>query len=249
MVKRMINNEDNRALLNGYLKQYDIHLETEQMFDLLRHLDLVVEKNKVLNLTRIVDAHDAIVRHVVDSLLLLPAIDALGLSTDASFVDIGTGAGFPGIPIAIVTEYRGLLIDSVCKKIRAVQEFTQELGLAGKIEALSIRAEDLARRKGQAYDFVTARAVADLGVLIEYAAPLLKKSGSLVVSKGHIDSDELRCGDETASIVGLERVSRETYELPDDAGHREILTYKRVKGSKVKLPRLTGMAKHKPLVN
>ena len=244
----MINNEDNKALLDEYLGMYGIHVKQEQMFDLLKHLDLVAEKNRVLNLTRIVDADDAIVRHVVDSLLLLPSIDALDLQVEASFVDIGTGAGFPGIPIAIVSEYHGLLIDSVGKKVRSVQEFIQELGLEQRLDAQSVRAEDLARDAGQAYDFVTARAVADLGVLIEYATPLLKGQGSLVVSKGRISDDELRRGDKTAGIVGLERVSRETYELPHDTGHREILTYKKVRGSKIKLPRQTGMAKHKPLV-
>ena len=245
----MINNEDNRGLLDEYLNEYGLHLKTEQMFCLLEHLDLVAEKNKVLNLTRITDAEDAIVRHIVDSLLLLPSIETLNLSREATFVDIGTGAGFPGIPIAIVTEYHGLLIDSVGKKVRAVQEFIQELGLDRQVAAQSIRAEDLARSALRSYDFVTARAVADLGVLIEYAAPLLKRQGALVVSKGRIDDDELRRGDKTADIVGLERVSRETYELPHDTGHREILTYKKIKGSKIKLPRQTGMAKHKPLAS
>lgn len=243
----MINNEDNRVLLDEYLDPYGIHIKQEQMFDLLKHLDLVSEKNRMLNLTRIVDVDDAIVRHLVDSLLLLPSIKALGLPVEASYVDIGTGAGFPGIPIAIVTEYHGLLIDSVGKKVRAVQEFIQELGLDQRLDAQSVRAEDLARNVGQVYEFVTARAVADLGVLIEYATPLLKRHGSLVVSKGRISDDELRRGDKTAEIVGLERVSRETYELPHDTGHREILTYTKVRGSKIKLPRQTGMAKHKPL--
>ena len=245
----MINNEENRELLDEYLSAFGIHVKTEQMFDLLKHLDLVTEKNRVLNLTRIVDADDAIIRHTVDSLLLLPSVEALHLPSDTSFIDIGTGAGFPGIPIAIATGYQGLLIDSVGKKVRAVQEFIQELGLDKQIAAQNIRAEDLARSSRLSYDFVTARAVADLGVLIEYAAPLLKRQGALVVSKGRIDDYELSRGDKTADIVGLERVSRETYELTHDTGHREILTYKKVRGSKIKLPRQTGMAKHKPLVN
>lgn len=243
----MINCEENRAALAAYAESYGLSLKTEQMYGILKHLDLVAEKNKVVNLTRIVDAEDAIVRHAVDSLLFIPSIDRLNLNKDARYVDIGTGAGFPGIPIALVTEHKGLLIDSVGKKVRAVQEFISELDIE-HTEARSTRAEDLARMSGHQFDYVVARAVADLGVLIEYAAPLLKMHGWLVVSKGRIATEEITRGDKTAEIVGLRCVSRETYELPHDMGHREVLTYQREKGSRVKLPRQTGMAKHKPLV-
>ena len=244
----MINSEENRAVLESYAEEYGIHLTTEQSFALLKHLDLVVDKNKVVNLTRIIDDNDAIIRHVVDSLLFVPSIDALKLPAQASFVDIGTGAGFPGVPIALTTGHQGLLIDSVGKKVKAVQEFIDALNITGT-EAASVRAEDLARERYQAFDLTVARAVADLGVLIEYAAPLLKSKGSLVVSKGRITDDEISRGDRTAKIVGLKRVSRETYELPLDMGHREVFTYRKIGKSQVKLPRQTGMAKHKPLVD
>lgn len=243
----MIRSDENSALLETYLAGIGVSANREQMFALLQHLDLVVAKNEMMNLTRIVDAHDAIVRHIVDSLLLLPSLEALEIPRNARFVDIGTGAGFPGIPLGIVTEYAGLLIDSVGKKVKAVQEFIEELGLSDRLEARSVRAEDLARDKSMRFDFVTARAVADLGVLIEYGTPLLKSHGYVVVSKARIADDELNRGDRTAQIVGLKRVSRETYELPDEMGHREILVYQQVGISRVKLPRQTGMAKHKPL--
>lgn len=243
----MIDTPSNRTYLDACLKKYGIQADDRQTGMLLKHLDLVVEKNKAINLTRIIDPRDAILRHVVDSLLLLPSIEGLGLADDARFVDVGTGAGFPGIPLAIMTEYKGLLIDSVGKKVFAVNEFCKALGIDGYVQAQPVRAEELARSSANSFDVVTARAVAELGVLIEYAAPLLKMNGHMVVSKARISDDEIEQGTRVGRIVGLHLVSRETYELPDDAGHREILTYIRDSKSKVKLPRNTGMAKHHPL--
>ena len=110
-------------------------------------------------------------------------------------------------------------------------------------------AEDLARRSPQSYDYVVARAVAQLGALVEYAAPLLKPHGQLVVSKANITDEEVSGGIETAKIVGLKDVSRETYELPHQNGHREILVFEKVRKSRIKLPRTNGSAVHKPLVS
>ena len=234
--------------LDEALRSYGIESTEEQRCLLLKHIALVTEKNKVLNLTRIVDPHDAIIRHVVDSLLLLPSLGKLSLPHEASFVDIGTGAGFPGIPLAIMSAYQGTLIDSVGKKITAVNEFIEQLGLEERLVAEAVRAEDLARRSAGAYDFVVARAVAELRVLLEYASPLLVYGGYLVVSKARISDEELSQGDATAKIVGMRRVSRETYELPEDAGHREVLVYLHDSKSKVRLPRKNGDAKHRPLV-
>ncbi|MDO4403608.1 MAG: 16S rRNA (guanine(527)-N(7))-methyltransferase RsmG [Atopobiaceae bacterium] len=244
----MICNSDNIQLLQELLSTYGIETTGHERRLLLQHLDLVVEKNKVMNLTRIVDPLDAIVRHVVDSLLLVPNVKAAQLPSETSFVDIGTGAGFPGIPLGIVTGYKGLLIDSVGKKANAVEEFIEALGLTDMLAAKSIRVEDLAKKKREQYQLVVARAVADLGVLVEYASPLLSKSGCLIVSKANITDEELERGTATSSLVGLKSVSRETYELPYEMGHREILTFKKISASKIKLPRQVGMAKHKPLV-
>ena len=243
----MICNDSNCSVLNTYLKAYGVELRQDQARACLAHLDLVVEKNRVMNLTRITSEREAIIRHVVDSLLLLPSVCDKESATNLRFVDVGTGAGFPGIPLVIASEARGLLIDSVGKKVNAVNEFLTELGLADRASARQIRAEDLAREHTHYYDAVTARAVADLGVLVEYASPLLKMKGRLVVSKGQLTDDELSRGNKTGELVGLSLVSRETYELPEGEGHRVILTYERTGKSRVKLPRQTGMAKHKPL--
>ena len=243
----MINSDDNVRVLNGFLEPYGIVLREDQLRMLLRHIDMVIEKNKVMNLTRIVDPTDAMIRHIVDSLLLLPSIKAHVRDNDARFVDIGTGAGFPGIPLGIASNMSGTLIDSVGKKSAAVGEFIDDLSLSDRLTALSIRAEDLARKDHGSYDLVVARAVAELGVLVEYASPLLKKNGCLIVSKANVSDTELSLGNRTGKVTGLSLVSRETYELPNESGHREIITYRHDANSKVRLPRKNGDAKHKPL--
>ncbi len=216
----------------------------EQWRSLRRHLELVIERNRSVNLTRITSWDDAVCLHIVDSLLLQ---DAFAAAPAGAFVDVGTGAGYPGIPLAVVTGRKGTLVDSVGKKAQAVREFVDALGLTDQLRVESLRIEELARRERGRYAVVTARAVAQTGVLVEYAAPLLRKGGRLVVAKARPTDEELAVGDRVAKLCGMRRVSRETYELPHDLGHREIISYECVKNPSIKLPRATGMAQHHPL--
>lgn len=218
---------------------------TEHQRELLvRHLSLVIDKNKTMNLTRIVDPHDAVILHIVDSLLLVPAINR---APEGTFVDVGTGAGFPGIPLGVVTGRQGLLIDSVRKKVDAVREFVDALGLAEALSCRHIRAEDLARERPAAFYAVVARAVAQTNVIVEYGAPLLAHNGLLVIAKAHVSDAELDAGDRAAAICGMARVSRETYELPEAMGHREVICYRKERASSIRLPRKSGMARRDPL--
>lgn len=212
---------------------------------MIHHLELVIEKNKLMNLTRIVTLRDAVTLHIVDSLVPLLTND-FNPSKGLRFVDIGTGAGFPGIPLALMTDMQGTLIDSVGKKVSAVNEFLSELRL-DSCRALAIRAELLAIDEPHAYDYVCARAVAQSNVLIEYATPLLKFGGQLILEKANPSSEELDNANYAAQICGLVRVSRETFELPRDLGHREVLIYERDHDARIKLPRRNGLAKSEPL--
>lgn len=211
---------------------------------LARHLDLVIDKNRTLNLTRIDSVEDGAYLHVADSLLLLNAVRT---APAGPLLDIGTGAGFPGIPLSIVAHRRGTLVDSVGKKVAAVREFLQELELDEYLEARHVRVEDLAREQRGHYAVVTARAVAQSNVLVEYAAPLLQGRGRLVIAKARPSEDELDAADRAAALCGLKRVSRETFELPNGRGHREVISYERMGKPSVRLPRATGMAKKNPL--
>ncbi len=227
------------------LGSYGIDCEENQAELLIKHLLLVIEKNKVMNLTRIVDIHEALSLHVVDSLLPLACLD-VRMSLSNSFVDIGTGAGFPGIPLGIITGASGLLVDSVGKKVKAVNEFIYELELP-RLTALHSRIEDLDSSLLRRQDYVFARAVAQANVLIEYSAPLLSLGGVLVLEKGNPKPEEIEHASRAAQICGLEFISRETFELPHNLGHREILLYQKVGEPSIKLPRQAGTAKRNPL--
>ena len=232
--------------LSEELASLGIHCSAEQAGMLVRHLELVVEKNKVMNLTRIVALRDAVTLHLVDSLVPLRSADFMP-SEGLRFLDIGTGAGFPGIPLAVMTGMDGVFIDSVGKKVNAVNEFIVDLGLSN-CKALHVRAEELALQQPGSFDYVVARAVAQSNVLAEYAAPLLKKNGCLILEKANIESEELQNLNYASQVCGLTRVSRETCELPNGMGHREVLIYRKTSKPRIKLPRNNGMAKNHPLV-
>ena len=227
------------------LSSLGIDCSLDQASKMVKHLELVIEKNKVVNLTRIVALRDAVTLHLVDSLVPLRTKD-FRPSEGLRFLDIGTGAGFPGIPLAVMTGMNGVFIDSVGKKVAAVNEFIEELGLSNCV-ALHVRAEELALEQSNSFDYVVARAVAQSNVIAEYATPLLKKNGYLVLEKANITSEELQNLNYASQVLGLSRVSRETCELPDNLGHREVLIYQKTSKSKIKLPRKNGMAKNNPL--
>lgn len=227
------------------LSQFGISLTQEQAQMLVSYLGLVIEKNKVVNLTRITNPSEAVTLHLVDSLLPL-ASNSLHVDESSKILDMGTGAGFPGVPVAVVTGAQALLVDSVRKKTDAVAEFVAALGL-GNVSTRHSRLEELARELTSSQDVVFARAVARTNVLIEYATPFLSQNGMLVVEKGRPEDDEITEAEKAAALCGLSLVSRETFELPLDLGHREILIYKKVGKSKIKLPRRTGLAKSQPL--
>lgn len=223
-------------------KGYGLAITEEQAELLVTHLMLVLEKNKQVNLTAITDPEEGLVLHVVDSLLLLPY-----LKDDDAFVDVGTGAGYPGIPLVICSPAKGTLIDSVGKKVSAVESFINELGLSDHCKADSVRAEDLAKTHPNSFSAVVARAVAPCNVLLEYASPLLAHNGRLILSKAPLASEEFDEGLIAAEIVGMSLVSRETLSLPDNLGEREILVYQKTCEPQIKLPRRPGMAKKRPL--
>ena len=232
-----LESDELRELLYSDASSFGIELTDNQAYLLLKYIDLVVEKNKVINLTRITDPISAIRLHLIDSLLLA------AFSSKCKFIDIGTGAGMPGIPFAIATGSNGYLLDSVGKKIIAVNEFINELGLQKSLLGVNSRAEEFVLKNHHTLDLV----VAPLCTLVEYASPFLHTDGLFLAAKSRITNEELSDGLKAASIVGLSMVSRETFELPDNAGHREILVFQKNGIEKVRLPRKNGTAKNHPL--
>lgn len=208
---------------------------------LQRHLELVLEANKKTNITRISSWDEGMVLHVQDSLL---GLEELSEAPDGWYADIGTGAGYPGIPLAIETGRKTLLVDSVGKKTAIPDSFIGELGL-DQVSTYTGRIEDLAREHPYEFTAITARALAQLSVLMELAAPLLQLGGRLICYKANLKPSELDHALSLQDTVGLKLVSDRSFVLDDY--QRRIVTFEKVKRESIQLPRKTGLAQKRPL--
>lgn len=229
--------------LIGYCSQLDLDLDLSDAELCVRHLLMVNQVNQYINLTRISDIHEALVLHVVDSLSLTRDLPI----EPERFLDMGTGAGFPGIPFAIYTGCEGVLLDSVGKKINAVDAFIADLGL-DTVSAVHDRCESYASKHASEFDIVFARAVGQMNLIVEYATPFIEEDGYLVMAKANPSDEERRIADKTAELCGLELVGVDEFDLPCELGHRTVYLYQKVSKPRVKLPRAVGLAKKQPLV-
>ncbi len=211
---------------------------------MLSHLDWLLEKNKVLNLTALREREPAFRLHVLDSLLALPEV--IG-APEGTLVDIGTGGGFPGVPLVLASGRTGVLVDSVAKKAAAVQEWVSDSSLGDFVEVVAMRSEDLAKQRGSLATVVVARAVAPLPTLVELASPLLTSGGRLVALKAAISPDELRSGLRAAERCGMVHRGTRSVSVPQSGEARTILVFERSGAAKVRLPRRNGMAQKHPL--
>lgn len=218
----------------------------EEHGDLLGfYLHLLINKNKNLNLTRIDSFDDAVVLHIEDSLAVLHEFNL----RDGLFCDIGTGGGIPGIPLAIVSGRKGVLLDSVQKKASAVQGFINRLGLDTQIECVGIRSELFAPDHMGGFDTVIARAVSSLVVVEELASPLLAIGGSLVAMRGSEDDSSVDAAKNACLKLGLELTSCRDFSIgvPSESFHRSVYVFTKVSEPQMKLPRRPGMASKRPV--
>lgn len=240
--------KDTLRMLENLSEQYSLGFSQHQLLLVMHHLYLMYQKNAFINLTSIRTMPDGLILHSLDSLLFAKVIDEyIALDSYALALDMGTGGGFPGIPLAAVSNFNVELLDSVGKKVNACNEFVEEMGLKDRVHASHARLEEFVKETGRAFDIVTARALAKLDVLIEYAEPYVKRGGYLFFGKANPDAQEIRDAKIVAKICGFEIVSREIFELPDNFGHREIVVLQKISKSKVRLPRKNGEAKNNPL--
>lgn len=216
----------------------------EQLAQFTRYYELLVETNKVMNLTAITEPEEVAVKHMVDSLLAYE--DGMQGKT---LVDVGTGAGFPGVPLKIYCpSLKVTLVDSLGKRLRFLEQVIDELGLKG-IRCEHLRAEDAGRSKKhrEQYDYVTARAVARLSVLSEYCLPLAKKGGQFIALKGSRFAEEIEEGEAAVKILGGKIISSEPVKLPGLDDGRAIIKIAKIKATPAQYPRKAGTPEKQPL--
>lgn len=230
------------------LEELNITLTDEQIEQFLQYYEMLVEKNKVMNLTGITEYEEVIQKHFLDSLSLIRVIPDIA-SQKLTVIDLGTGAGFPGIPLKIAfPELEITLMDSLNKRILFLQEVIDALGLK-KVSAVHGRAEEMASNAThrQQYDLCVSRAVSNLAVLTEYCLPFVKKGG-LFVSYKSADSDaEIQEGKKAISILGGKLTSVDKFQLPDSDLRRTLVCIKKVKDTPKKYPRKAGTPAKLPL--
>ena len=230
------------------LEELNITLTDEQIEQFLQYYEMLVEKNKVMNLTGITEYEEVIQKHFLDSLSLIRVIPDIA-SQKLTVIDLGTGAGFPGIPLKIAfPELEITLMDSLNKRILFLQEVIDALGLK-KVSAVHGRAEEMASNAThrQQYDLCVSRAVSNLSVLTEYCLPFVKKGG-LFVSYKSADSDaEIQEGKKAISILGGKLTSVDKFQLPDSDLRRALVCIKKVKDTPKKYPRKAGTPAKLPL--
>ena len=223
-----------------------VNYEDRQIADLLTFYELMVEKNKVMNLTGITEFRDAVIKHFADSLYVMKFAS---FQSGMRVIDIGTGAGFPGVPLAVFyrdTEF--LLIDSVNKKLEFIQDACDQLNLSN-VRVCHVRAEDLAHDKGyrEQFDFALSRAVSNLSTLAECSLPFVKVGGYFISYKSKSVAKEAREAKNSIRINGGGLKRQEKFILPDSDHGRELLFIKKVERTPVKYPRKAGVPFSKPL--
>lgn len=236
-----------KSELMAYSAEYNLQLTEKQGDLLLRYMDLFLETNKKFNLSAIRDPQEVLVKHILDSLIIARMSQLDGIDR---LLDLGTGGGFPGIPIKICyPNIKTILLDSVAKKLKFVKEAALTLGLKD-LSFEHMRAEDAGHlaylRDSQ--QVITARSVAYLPILVEYSLPLLEIGGSLVAAKLRGDGSELREAEKAIHILGGKMAAQHFYNLPNDTEQRQVLVVEKIRRTPNKYPRKPGLAKKTPII-
>lgn len=225
------------------LKKLNIEPTQKQLEQLNRYYELIVEYNKVMNLTGITEKEQVYLKHFYDSLTIAKVID---LNKEATLCDIGTGAGFPGIVLKILfPNLKITLIDSLNKRIEFLKIVIKELNLEN-IEAIHTRAEEYAIKNIEKFDVVTSRAVAPLNILLELSIPLLKTNKYFISYKGNISREIIESENALKQLDSkIDKI--EEFELPKENSNRTIIKIKKINKTNKKYPRKFSEIKKKPL--
>lgn len=228
------------------LEKLNIHLNEKQVYQFMKYYEMLIETNKVMNLTAITDFDEVIDKHFVDSLALIQAID---LNKELKVIDVGTGAGFPGIPLKIAfPELDILLLDSLNKRINFLNQVISELGLEN-IQTIHGRAEDFGKNPlyREKFDLCVSRAVANLSTLSEYCVPFVKVDGYFISYKSGKVQEELDASRHAVDILGGKVENCLNYALADTDMERSLVVIHKLKPTKKAYPRKAGKPSKEPL--
>lgn len=228
---------------NELLQEIDIELSEYQLKQFNDYYHFLVEYNEKVNLTAITEENEVYIKHFYDSILLAKSIDLKNID---SLCDVGSGAGFPSIPLKIVYPHLNItIIDALDKRLVFLRELTSLLGLSG-VSLVHARAEDYAKSKRECFDVVTARAVARENILNELCLPLTKVGGFFISMKGKNADEELSEG-KSLEILKGKIIDRKDYYLPQEESKRVLIVIEHFDKCPTKYPRPFGNIKKNPL--
>ena len=234
------------TILEEGCKELGITLDENQKKQFTDFYEYLVEKNKVMNLTGITEFQEVLIKHFLDSLACVKAVD---MSRIKRIMDIGTGAGFPGVPLKIAFPHlEACLLDSLKKRVNFLEETFQMLKLEN-ITAIHGRAEEYAKNKQyrETYDFCVSRAVSNLATLSEYCLPYLKTGGYFISYKSGTVQEEVEQAQKAVKILGGKIQDVVYFQLPDSEIQRSLVVIEKIKATPGRYPRKAGTPLKEPL--
>ena len=232
--------------MRNILSDWNLELTAEKEQQFLTFYEMLVEKNKVMNLTAITEFEDVVEKHFLDSISLCQVMD---LKKSLTLLDLGTGAGFPGIPLKIMfPELKITLADSLNKRLLFLNEVMEALNLKD-IETVHGRAEELSKRKDyrESFDLCVSRAVANLSTLSEYCLPFIHTSGKFISYKSEKITEEMNAAQHAVKILGGKMDGQVEFTLPDSDIYRNLFIITKEKSTPAKYPRKAGLPSKEPL--
>lgn len=246
----MVNSKESRKSMKNYLREsaekISIELTESQLEQFNTFYELLIEANKSFNLTAITEMHDVVLKHFIDSI----AISKFRNLSDTRVIDVGTGAGFPGIPLAIIypdTEF--VLMDSLKKRLHFIDNVLLELGIRN-VTTIHGRAEDVGRDPvyREQFDICVSRAVASLPVLLELCIPVLKVGGEFISYKSELLQEEILKAKRAMKVFHTSLKEQLDYSIPDTDFYRVFAIFSKNEKLEMKYPRQAGKPKKSPIL-